>query len=86
MTCNTCQDRFINQIFPLEKGCLTSTTGQHFYSGAIDSFCILLALLKTGGKPVCSAAGWRLSGLTCTGDRDVFEHIDLGFHCFLQVL
>lgn len=50
MTCNTCQDRSINQIFPLEKGCLTSATGQNFYSGAIDSFCILLALLKTGGK------------------------------------
>lgn len=50
MTAKTEFLRSVNQIFPLENGCLTSTTSQHFYSGAIDKFCILLALLKTGGN------------------------------------
>lgn len=60
MARNNCQDRTINQIgllikyFQLEKGCLTSATRQHFYSGAVDSFCLLLALLKTGGNLLCS--------------------------------
>lgn len=54
---------------PVEKGSLTSTTSHHFSSGARDSFCILLALLKSGGNQCVlqQDGGFHVAGVQGAG-------------------